>query len=397
MAPARRIPGPPRAFRLGAPALELFPVKLWARLTSRRVLSVTAAQLDYGSPGGLAALREAIADHVQTARGTRVDAGQVFVVGSLQRGLELLARMLLDPGDRAAVEDPGYPGAWTALTAAGATVTPVPVDADGLVTGALDRAAAGARLIYVTPSHQFPLGVPMSLERRVALLAWAARTGAWVLEDDYDSEFRHGARPVPCLHGLDRDDQVIYLGSFSKSVFPSLRLGFVVAPPALCERLVAARRAGADPAPPFLEQAALADFMAEGHFARHLSRMRAVYRARLEALIEAVHRHGRGVLTLRPIRTGLHAVAELHGVDDRRAADEALARGVEVMPLSAYRCGGVAGPGGLVLGFGAATPDQIARGMRELVAAIEAGRSPAGRAMLEGDARRGDSPRPASG
>jgi GntR family transcriptional regulator/MocR family aminotransferase len=378
MPAAHRIAGPPRAFRIGVPALELFPVRTWARLASRRVMSVTSAQLDYGRAGGLKALREAIADHVQTSRGTRCDADQVYVVGGAQRGLDLISRVLLDPGERALMEEPGYPGAWNAFVGAGASIRPVPVDDDGMdIDACPDR--AGARLVYTTPAHQFPLGVSMSLARRFALLRWAAAERAWVIEDDYDSEFRHTAQPIPCLHGLDGDGRVIYVGTFSKSLFPALRLGFLIVPPALHERLRAARWSAADPQPPFLDQAILADFMDGGHFARHVSRMRAVYRERLDALRVAAQRYCAGALDIRPVGIGLHAVADLTGADASRVFDEAMARGVEVMPLSAYARGDAPVANALVLGFGAVSPEALNAGMCTLAAAIEA----AGR----GDAR----------
>lgn len=240
---ARRLPGPPRAFRIGTPGVDLFPVALWWRLASRRLRAITPTQLDYGEPAGLRALREAIADHVQTARGTRFSADQVLIVAGAQQGLELISRVLLDPGDRVWMEEPGYPGARSALLGAGARIVPVPVDAEGLAVETGARGAGDARLAYVTPSHQYPLGVPMSLPRRLALLRWASRAGAWVIEDDYDSQFRYGARPVPCLHGLDVDGRVIYVGSFSKTLFPALRLGFLVVPPDLQDGLQAARAA----------------------------------------------------------------------------------------------------------------------------------------------------------
>jgi GntR family transcriptional regulator/MocR family aminotransferase len=305
--------------------------------------------------------------------------------------------MLLDPGDRAIMEDPGYPGAWSAMVGAGATIVPQPVDDDGLCIDPDEPRVRGARLAYVTPSHQFPLGVPMSLARRSALLQWASAAGAWVIEDDYDAEFRHGAHPIPCLHGLDPDGRVLYVGSFSKSVFPSLRLGFVIAPPSLRDRLLSVRRGAGDASPPVLEQAVLADFMDGGHYARHLGRMRAVYRERLEALGSAAETHCGGALTLRPVRTGLHAVAELHDVDDREVAEAATAHGVEVMPLSAYVIGEAPVQSGLVLGFGAVTPEAIDRGMRGLAGAIETRRGRGARGMLPLDARRGDSPPSSSG
>jgi GntR family transcriptional regulator/MocR family aminotransferase len=213
----------------------------------------------------------------------------------------------------------------------------------------------------------------MSLPRRLALLRWASRAGAWVIEDDYDSEFRYGARPVPCLHGLDVDGRVIYVGSFSKTLFPSLRLGFLIVPPDLQDGLQAAR-AAADQHPPVLDQAVLADFIGEGHFARHLRRMRVAYRERLEAVSDAATRFCRGALRLRPTRTGLHAIADLEGADAVRVSREAAARGVEATPLSAYFAGRAKRANALVLGFAAVRPEAARRGMERLAAAIEAAR-----------------------
>jgi GntR family transcriptional regulator / MocR family aminotransferase len=368
---ARRFGGPPRAFRVGTPAVDLFPLPLWSRLASRRLRSVTASQLDYGDAAGIRALREAIAEHVQAARGTQCRPDQILMVAGAQQGLDLICRLLLDPGDQAWMEEPGYPGARSALLGAGARIIPVRVDRDGLDVAAGARQAGQARLAYVTPSHQYPLGVPMSLPRRLALLRWASAARAWVVEDDYDSEFRYGTRPIPCLHGLDVDGRVIYIGSFSKTLFPALRLGFVIVPADLQDRILAAREV-ADQHPPVLDQVVLADFIGEGHFARHLRRMRAAYRERLEALAAAAARFCGGVLRLRPVQTGLHVVADLDGVDARRVTGEAAARGVEVAPLSAYFVGRGAVINGLVLGFGAVSPDASSRGMQRLAAAIEA-------------------------
>src|SRR5262249_11069714 len=214
---------------------------------------------------GLPALREAIAEHVRRARGTVCAADHVVVVTGAQRGLDLVFRFLLDPGDEAWMEEPGYPGARNALLSAGARMVPVPVDADGLDVAAGSARAPSARLVYVTPSHQFPLGVPLSMQRRLGLLKWAAGAGAWVVEDDYDRQLRHASRPLPCLHGLDPDGRVVYVGSFAKALFPSLRLAFLLVPSDIRDRLVAARRAS-DLQPPGLAQAVLADFIGEGHF-----------------------------------------------------------------------------------------------------------------------------------
>jgi GntR family transcriptional regulator/MocR family aminotransferase len=260
------------------------------------------------------------------------------------------------------------------LVAAGARIRSIPVDAQGLNVEIGARRAGDARLVYVTPSHQFPLGVPMTLPRRLALLAWARAARAWVIEDDYDSEFRYGTRPIPCLHGLDDDGRVIYVGSFSKTLFPALRLGFLIVPPDLRDAVIGARRA-ADIHPAGLDQAVVADFMAGGYFERHLRRMRTEYRARLDALAHAAARHCQGALKLRPVTTGLHAVADLKEADDGLVFHEAMARGVEVMPLSAY-CFDRRAPSanGLVLGFAAVRPDLFDAGMERLAAAIEAAR-----------------------
>jgi GntR family transcriptional regulator / MocR family aminotransferase len=368
-APARRFPGPPRPFRVGVPGLDLFPIRLWSQLVNRQLRSITIRQLDYSDAAGFLKLREAIAEHVQS-RGTRAAADQVLIVAGAQRGLDLACSLLLDPGDKAWLEEPGYPGARSALVGAGARVVPVPVDEHGLDVDAAIRRAGDARLAYVTPSHQFPLGVPMSLPRRLALLKWASAAGSWILEDDYDSEFRYGTRPIPCLHGLDSDGRVIYAGSFSKTLFPSLRLGFLIVPSDLRDRLLGARRA-ADVHPPLLEQAVLAEFIAGGHFDRHVRRMRAAYRERLDALVSAAEQNCSGLLRLRPVHTGLHVVADLEGADEEAVSREAQARGVEVTPLRPFFLTPQTA-NALVLGFASAPPAALKSAMERLAAAIAA-------------------------
>ena len=367
---ARRLGRGPRAFRLGVPALDLFPVRTWSQLAHRRLRSLSMSQLDYGEIFGFRPLREAISDHVRLARGASCDPDQVIVVAGAQRGLDLICGLLVDPGDSVLLEEPGYPGALSALVDAGATVRHAAVDDEGLDIEAAAQTAPDARLAYVTPSHQFPLGVAMSLRRRKAVLEWAARAGAWIIEDDYDSEFRYGASAVPCLQGLDGDGRVLYVGTFSKSLFPALRLGFVIVPHALLDPLRAARRA-VDVQPPVLEQMVLADFMIGGHYERHLRRMRGAYRERLEALVDAAARHCGDTLRVRPVPTGLHAVADVHGMGDRALAAAAAARNIESMPLSAYCFSPETALNGLVLGFGCVRPEVIAEGMTRLAHAID--------------------------
>jgi len=372
--PARRLTGPPRPFRLGAPALDRFPYRLWSRLVDQRLRSMTMGQLDYGDAAGFGPLRQAIAELVESARGTRCDSDQVFIVAGAQRGLQMLATVLLDHGDRVWLEEPGYNGARSALLAAGARIVPVRVDDQGLDVAAAVKRSPDARLAYVTPSNQFPLGVPMSLPRRLALLKWASAVGAWIVEDDYDGEFRYGTRPFQSLHGLDSDGRVIYLGTFAKSIFPALRLGFVIVPSDLRDKFRDARRA-ADVHPPVLEQMALTDFIAAGHYARHIRRMRGIYRERLEALSDAAQALCAGVLRLRRVQTGLHAVADLLGVDEDRVCLEARDRDIEVSPIGMYFTGPPTFKG-LVLGFASTNPDAIRRGMERLAGSIDGAMRP---------------------
>jgi GntR family transcriptional regulator / MocR family aminotransferase len=368
-----RLPGSPRAFRVGVPALDLFPVDLWAQVASRRLRRATIAQLDYGDPAGFKPLREAIADHVQRSRGTRCAAGDILIVAGAQRGIEFVCNLLLDAGDDVWLEDPGYAGARTALVGAGAHIHPIPLDRDGLDVDAGVRIAPRARMAYVTPSHQFPTGVPMSISRRLMLLQWAGRARSWIVEDDYDSEFRYGARAIPCLHGLDVQRRVIYVGSFSKSFCPALRLGFIIAPPDLHDRFIAARRAS-DVHPPSLGQMALADFMAAGHFERHLRRMRRAYAERLEALLAGAKRYCGGMLNVRPVTSGLHTVADVIDVEAEAVCAAAAERGVEVMPLSAYFLSKPTDANGLVLGFASNRPESLMKAMAQLGQACEVAR-----------------------
>jgi GntR family transcriptional regulator/MocR family aminotransferase len=361
--------GPPRAFRLGVPAFDTFPFDIWARLMSRHWRKPPLELLAYGESAGFWPLREAIAEYLTAARGVRCTPHQVIIVAGSQQGLDLATRVLLDPGDKVWIEDPGYMGARAALTSAGSELVPVPVDREGLnITQAIAQCPT-ARLAYITPSHQFPLGVTMSLSRRLALIEWAHRAGAWILEDDYDSEYRYTGRPLPALQGLDTENRTVYLGTLSKTLFPSLRLGYLVVPADLVDTFIAAK-AVLDRHAPLVEQAVLAQFIAEGHFARHIRRTRMLYAERQAALIEAAARELAGLLEIRPAESGMHLVAYLpNGTDDHAASRLAASFGVDAWALSTYAL--LPQPrGGLLLGYTAFSQSDIKRGVRRLAQAI---------------------------
>jgi len=357
------------AFQNGLPALDEFPFRMWSQLASRRLRNPPRELLGYGDPAGYLPLRAGLAAHLKSARGVRCDADQVIIVAGSQQALDLTARILLDPDDVAWVEDPCYPGARNALLSAGAKVVPVPVDEEGFDLANAVRQSKLARLVYVTPSHQFPLGVTMSLSRRLTLLEWARRSGAFIIEDDYNSEYRYAGHPLASLQGLDRDGRVIYVGTFSKTIFPSLRLGCIVVPKDLTDAFIAAR-ALVDRHSPSLDQAILADFINDGHFARHVRRMRSLYADRQQVLVEAAQRDLQGLLEVAPAGAGMHLVGWLPGkISDKAASAQAARYGVEAAPLSAYSTNPLP-RGGLVLGYAAVNASQIKDGVRRLAKAL---------------------------
>ncbi|HEV2643231.1 MAG TPA: PLP-dependent aminotransferase family protein, partial [Candidatus Elarobacter sp.] len=297
---------PTRAFRTDQPALDLFPTTLWAQVAARRMRRATTSDLLGSSSMGYRPLRAAVADYLTTSRGVRCVAEQVAIVSGVQEALDLVARVIVDPGDRVCIESPGYVGASRVFEARGARISAVPVDDQGMrVPGSRLR---NVRLAYVTPAHQAPLGVSMSLPRRLALLEWARVTGAVIFEDDYDSEYRYAGRPMPALQGIDRDGSVIYAGSFSKVLFPSLRLGYVVLPLDLVDHVAATLSITSRHAPT-LEQAVVCDFIVEGHFGRHVRRMREVYAERLSVLAECARRELSGLLEIIGVEAGLQTAA----------------------------------------------------------------------------------------
>ncbi len=359
---------PGRAFRPNLPALDQFPTTLWAQLASRTIRRAPAKLLLGGDAMGYAPLRAAIADYLARSRGVTCLPDQVMIVSGVQEALDLVARLLLDPGDVVCMEDPGYGGARGVFAAIGARVADAPVDDEGMV---LQRSRLrGARLVYVTPAHQYPLGVAMSLPRRLALLEWARTTGALVFEDDYDSEYRYAGRPLPALQNLDRSGQVLFAGSLNKVLFPALRLGYLVVPADLLERFAAARSLTSRHLP-LLEQAVVCELITEGHFGRHLRRMRQLYAERLSVLMECARRQLAGKLEISPVAAGLETIGWLaEGLAGDAVAAAARARNVEVIALRRFYRGPMARDG-LQLGFAGVNEREIRRGVNELARALE--------------------------
>jgi GntR family transcriptional regulator/MocR family aminotransferase len=358
------------AFSVGQPPLDRFPLKLWSALVRREARRADPALLPYAPSLGLPALREAVAEYLRTARAVRCEADQIMIVSGSQQALELAANVLLDPGDPVWLEEPGYFGARKVLTLAGARVVPVPVDAAGLnVTVGVARCPE-ARAVFVTPSHQFPLGVTMSATRRLQLLDWARDSGAWIVEDDYDSEYRFGNLPIAALQGLDRDSRVLYVGTFTKVLFPALRLGYVVLPPDLVPAFVEVRRGMDNFSPPF-PQAVLAEFIREGHFARHIRRTRLLCKERRAALTAGLARR-LPELSILGDEAGMFLSAALpKGWRDREISARAAREGLLAPPLSESYLG----PNprqGLVLGYGGTGLPEIEAGVAHLARVVAA-------------------------
>ena len=361
---------PTRAFRANQPALDAFPTSLWAQVAARRLRRVSTNLLAGGEALGYRPLREAVAEYLNTSRGVKCSAEQVLIISGVQEALARAAHLLLDPGEAVWMEEPGYPGAAATFRAVGARICPVPVDSEGLDLATGEKRWPRPRLVYVTPAHQFPLGVTMSLRRRLSLLEWARRSRTVIFEDDYDSEYRYAGRPVPALQGLDRAGVVIFAGSFTDVLFPALRLAYLVVPPDMVD-IFAAAGAVSTHHPPLIDQAILCDFIREGHFARHVRRMRELYAERLAVLVEAARAQLAGLLQIPPVEAGLRTVAWLQGgISAERAAKAAAEHDVEVVPLGRYAYGR-AQRNGLVLGFAAVDERELRRGVEELARALE--------------------------
>ena len=354
-----------RPFQSGVPALEVFPHTIWGRIVARNARHRPKQQLAYQNAAGYRPLREAVATYLRTSRAVRCEADQVIILNGAQQGLDLVARVLLDPGDQAWIEDPGYLGVRAALQGAGIKPVPVPVNEFGLEVAYGKEVAPDARLVYATPSHQYPMGAVMCVTRRLELLEWASQSKAWILEDDYDSEYRYDGRPLASLQGLDTHQRVLYLGTFSKVLYPSLRLGYLVVPPDLVDAFCAAR-AVLDRHSSWFEQTVLHAFIEEGHLGRHIRRMRMVYRHRQEVLVDAAQQYLSDWLEVRPSAAGLHVVGWLsEGADDQAISRAIMEAGLTAPPLSAYRMFHPCRPG-LVLGYAGYTETQIRQGVLQL-------------------------------
>src|SRR6266446_5804070 len=357
-------------FQVGQPDLHSFPMDIWSKLIARYSRRVQVKGLQYGDPMGLPELRETIAVYLRTARGVHCEAGQIMIVSGSQQALDLTTRVIVDPGAAVWVEEPGYWLVHHVLRAAGCRSVPVPVDAEGLNVAAGISLSRKARAAFVAPSHQYPLGVTMSATRRLQLLEWAQRAGAWIIEDDYDSEYRYDGMPIASLQGLDSNARVIYIGTYSKIMFPSLRLGYIIIPPDLVERFAATRQV-LDLCPPHLTQAVMADFIREGHFDRRTRRMRTVYAERRRVSGARLERELGAPLGLLGDEAGMHLATFLtSNRNDREIAAKAAQLSLWLSALSSAYLGN-ASRRGFVLGFGNTKTNDMAQAVRHLKRLIE--------------------------
>jgi GntR family transcriptional regulator / MocR family aminotransferase len=365
--PVERTPWFPSAgaFSVGQIAYDHFPFRVWYDLVAYHARRVRASSMNYSDPMGSEEFREVIATYLRTARAVRCEASQIMVVNGSQHGLDLSARVLLDPGSAVWIEEPGYELLRHTLTLSSCRLVPVPVDNEGLDVSAGLKLCRNARAAFVTPSHQYPLGATMSAARRLQLLEWAHSLNAWIVEDDYDSEYRYESMPVASMQGLDPGSRVIYIGTFSKTLFPSLRLGYIVIPPALVNRFLAVRRAN-DLCPSHLYQAALADFISAGHFARHIRRTRQLYAERRNAIAQALRKEFGGEIEILGAEAGMHLVVTLPpGLSDQKISARAAQEGLWLWPLSSAYAGTNVRQG-FILGFGGTKANEMPHQVRRL-------------------------------
>jgi len=353
------------AFGVGQVAADSFPVQTWSNIVARRSKNMSIRSFGYGDQMGYLPLRQSIAAYLRTARSVSCDADQILIVSGSQQALEISAQVLVDPGNSVWIEEPGYRFSREVFALAGSRLVAVPVDDQGLNVSAGIKKCRSARVAIVTPSHQFPLGVTMSASRRLQLLQWAQENGSWIIEDDYDSEYRYESAPISSLQGLDNHERVIYIGTFSKVLFPSLRIGYVVVPRDLLGHFVAIRRA-TDLGSPSLTQEVLAEFIGEGHFERHIRRMRVLYKERRSVLVESLRRELDVAAEVTGAEAGLHLTLTLPGLEsDYDIALRAASQNLWMWPLSsAYT--GTAARNGLILGFGSTQAADIPAAVRKI-------------------------------
>lgn len=359
------------SFRYGRPALNHFPIKLWRKLLSRHCRA-NSTWLNYAiDPQGFKPLRQAIARYLSRTRAVQCEPKQIIITNGTQQALDLVMRLLIEPGDVIALEDPGYLSARRIFLSQGANLLPVAVDESGLVVGDLAKDATDStRLIYVTPSHQFPTGAILSLPRRLELLAWAQQKGTLILEDDYDSEYRYGDRPIPALQGLDQSDSVLYIGTFSKVLFPSLRIGYLVLPPSLVSLFTHAKWLS-DRQLPSLEQQVLTDFIEEGHLEAHIRRMRSRYDQCRQVLVQALKAHFRERATILGEKAGLHVMVRLHtALSDEEIIARAATVGVGLVSACPHYLG-TGGTGQFIFGYAELDESQIYEGIRRLAQVLD--------------------------
>ncbi|MGH2341503.1 PLP-dependent aminotransferase family protein [Segnochrobactraceae bacterium EtOH-i3] len=365
----------PRPFVHGVPETRTFPLPLWDRLERQVRKEMGARVLLHGDPQGAEPLRRGIADYVNLERGARATADRVLVLTSSQQALALCAHVLLDPGDRIFIEDPAYYGARKAFEAAGLECLPIPVDGQGITVDRMMAEPRRAKAVFLTPSHQFPTGATLSLDRRLALIDWAARHQAWLIEDDYDSEFHYAGKPTACVQGLDPQDRTLYIGTFTKSLFPGLRIGYVVLPSQLVKPMTIARTLMDGHTAP-MAQFTLARFMEGGHFGAHVRTMRGIYAERLTLLADLVSRHLGEFLVPRVPAGGLQMPCVLTGALAEQTAIEVARRaGIELLGLSALHAAGSC-QAGVLMGFAAYTPHEIEAAVRKLERAFRAAARP---------------------
>ena len=346
-----------RPFRPGIPAMDLFPRKIWLKSMRRATDQFLSTDYSYGDASGLPEFREQIAQHLRISRGVRCDADQIIVTAGAQQAFSMIAFALLDPGAPVWLEDPGHIAARDAMSSMNAQVYPVPVDDEGLNISDGSAQFSAPDLIFVTPSHQHPLGMTMSESRRAELLEFAAQNKSWIIEDDYDGEYRYTSRPLNALQGIDQHDLVIYVGSFSKTLFPGLRLGYIVAPRDLVDVFRAAQGIltyGCSA----LTQAATADFMRMGHYESHVQKMRQAYQKRAKLLIKVLKRHAGQNVTISEPEAGLHVIASLNSANPDTVCKALWKAKINALPLSVFALRANVPPA-LVLGFASATPEEI--------------------------------------